>query len=50
MLFRSGNETVEFDDIVYATGFDAMTGAIVNVDITGKNGNTLKKKWEHGPL
>ena len=44
-----GDESVEFDDIVYATGFDAMTGAIVSVDITGKNGTTLKKKWEHGP-
>ena len=45
-----GNESIECDDIVYATGFDAMTGAIVNVDITGKNDTTLKKKWEHGPL
>ena len=45
-----GGETVGFDDIVYATGFDAMTGAIVSVDITGRNGTTLKKKWEHGPL
>ncbi|NBR67605.1 MAG: steroid monooxygenase [Actinobacteria bacterium] len=45
-----GDETVQFDDIVYATGFDAMTGAIVSVDITGRNGTTLKKKWEHGPL
>jgi cation diffusion facilitator CzcD-associated flavoprotein CzcO/acetyl esterase/lipase len=43
-------ESIEFDSIVYATGFDAMTGAIVNVDITGKNGLTLKKKWENGPL
>jgi len=43
-------ESREFDAIVYATGFDAMTGAIVNVDITGKNGITLKKKWESGPL
>ena len=45
-----GNESIECDDIVYATGFDAMTGAIVNVDITGRNNATLKKKWEHGPL
>jgi cation diffusion facilitator CzcD-associated flavoprotein CzcO/acetyl esterase/lipase len=45
-----GGESKEFDAIVYATGFDAMTGAIVNVDITGKNGVTLKKKWENGPL
>ncbi len=45
-----GDESKEFDVIVYATGFDAMTGALVNVDITGKNGLTLKKKWENGPL
>ena len=45
-----GDESKDFDAIVYATGFDAMTGAIVNVDITGKNGVTLKKKWENGPL
>jgi cation diffusion facilitator CzcD-associated flavoprotein CzcO/acetyl esterase/lipase len=42
--------TFEFDVIVFATGFDAMTGAIVNVDITGTDGITLKEKWEHGPL
>ena len=45
-----GEREYGFDIIVYATGFDAMTGAIVNVDITGRNGNTLKRKWEHGPL
>lgn len=39
----------EFDAIVLATGFDAMTGAIVNVDIRGKNGVELKDKWEAGP-
>ena len=33
----------------YATGFDAMTGAIVGVDITGDDGVTLKDKWAHGP-
>jgi acetyl esterase/lipase/cation diffusion facilitator CzcD-associated flavoprotein CzcO len=45
-----GSESMDFDVIVYATGFDAMTGAIVSVDITGKDGLTLKKKWENGPL
>jgi acetyl esterase/lipase/cation diffusion facilitator CzcD-associated flavoprotein CzcO len=44
-----GDESHDFDAIVYATGFDAMTGAIVSVDITGKDGVTLKKKWEFGP-
>jgi cation diffusion facilitator CzcD-associated flavoprotein CzcO/acetyl esterase/lipase len=43
-------ESFEFDAIVYATGFDAMTGAIVGVDITGRDGVTLKEKWDHGPL
>jgi cation diffusion facilitator CzcD-associated flavoprotein CzcO/acetyl esterase/lipase len=42
-------EAFEFDAIVYATGFDAMTGAIVNVDITGRDGLTLKEKWAGGP-
>jgi cation diffusion facilitator CzcD-associated flavoprotein CzcO/acetyl esterase/lipase len=43
-------ESFEFDAIVLATGFDAMTGAIVGVDITGKNGLSLKQKWADGPL
>ncbi|MFM2078495.1 MAG: hypothetical protein RJA49_2385, partial [Actinomycetota bacterium] len=43
------DESMEFDAIVYATGFDAMTGAIVSVDITGRDGLTLKDKWANGP-
>ena len=46
----TANESFEFDAIVYATGFDAMTGAIVGVDITGRDGLTLKEKWAHGPV
>ncbi len=42
-------ESLEFDVIVMATGFDAMTGAIVSVDITGRDGSTLKEKWAAGP-
>ena len=42
-------ESFEFDAIVYATGFDAMTGPIVSVDITGRDGLTLKEKWRDGP-
>ncbi len=44
-----GTESFEFDAIVLATGFDAMTGAIVNVDITGRDGVTIADKWAHGP-
>lgn len=39
----------EFDAIIYATGFDAMTGAIVSVDVRGRGGLELKKKWADGP-
>lgn len=44
-----GSESLPFDAIVYATGFDAMTGALVAVDITGRDGQTLKQKWADGP-
>ncbi len=39
----------EFDSIVFATGFDAMTGAIVAVDIEGRDGLGLEEKWATGP-
>ena len=39
----------QFDAIVFATGFDAMTGAIVAVDIRGRDGITLAGKWAEGP-
>ena len=44
-----GTEHLEFDAVVFATGFDAMTGAIVGVDITGRDGATLRDAWEYGP-
>ncbi len=37
------------DDLVFATGFDAMTGALTRIEITGATGETLKRKWEAGP-
>ncbi len=42
-------EHLEFDAVVFATGFDAMTGAIVGVDITGRDGASLRTAWEDGP-
>jgi cyclohexanone monooxygenase len=46
---RTTNAEYEFDSIVFATGFDAMTGALLNIDIRGRDGVTLKEKWEGGP-
>jgi cyclohexanone monooxygenase len=39
-----------FDDLVFATGFDAMTGALLGVDITGRGGATLREAWAAGPV
>ncbi len=46
---ETAEQTIEIDVLVYATGFDAMTGALVSVDITGRNGLTLAQKWADGP-
>jgi cyclohexanone monooxygenase len=37
------------DSLVFATGFDAMTGALLKVDIRGRGGRTLRAKWADGP-
>ncbi|MBW7970731.1 NAD(P)/FAD-dependent oxidoreductase [Bradyrhizobium sp. BR 10289] len=39
----------EVDALVMATGFDAMTGSVAKIDITGRGGLTLNRKWEEGP-
>jgi len=44
---RSGDR--DFDIIVYATGFDAITGAYDHIDIRGTGGQTLREKWRDGP-
>ena len=45
----TASRSFEFDAIVFATGFDAMTGAIVGVDIKGRGGVALAAKWADGP-
>ena len=37
------------DSIVFATGFDAMTGALLKIDIRGRGGASLADKWAAGP-
>ncbi|CAF2704513.1 unnamed protein product [Rotaria sp. Silwood2] len=46
---RIQEKTYEVDDIVFATGFDAMTGALLKIDIRGSSGKTLQDKWAEGP-
>ena len=41
----------ELDVIIYATGFDAMTGALNSIDVRGRGGASLREFWtEEGPL
>ncbi|GAC1631522.1 MAG: NAD(P)/FAD-dependent oxidoreductase [Nevskia sp.] len=42
-------EEYPVDDLVFATGFDAMTGALLGVDIRGRRGRSLREKWSAGP-
>src|SRR5436189_122215 len=37
------------DSLVFAIGFDAMTGALLGMDIRGRRGQTLREKWAAGP-
>ena len=42
-------EAIDLDIIIYATGFDAITGAFKNIEISGENGQKLDEKWKDGP-
>ena len=46
---ETAREHFEFDAIVFATGFDALTGAVTSVDIRGRDGTELRNKWAQGP-
>lgn len=42
------NGTVECDVIVFATGYEAMTGSLLKINIQGRNGQTIQEKWANG--
>lgn len=47
---RTSDAEYEFDMIIYATGFDAITGAFDRIDIRGAGGVSLKDKWAEQPV
>ncbi|HCN71121.1 MAG TPA: cyclohexanone monooxygenase, partial [Pusillimonas sp.] len=47
-LLEDGTE-YELDTIIFATGFDAMTGAMNRINPVGRNGRRLKDEWAAGP-
>lgn len=46
---RTTERDYDFDIIVYATGFDAITGSFDHIDIRGRDGLTLREKWFDNP-
>ena len=46
---KVGDQAYAFDCLVFATGFDAMTGSLNKIDIRGIDGQSLKDKWSAGP-
>jgi len=46
---RTTAQEYPLDVIVFATGFDAMTGSLLKIDIQGRNGVQLKEAWYAGP-
>ena len=46
---KTSDAEYEFDIIIYATGFDAITGSFDRIDIRGVDGLRLKDKWTGGP-
>jgi cation diffusion facilitator CzcD-associated flavoprotein CzcO len=47
---RTTARQIDLDVIVYATGFDAMTGSFTRIDIRGPRGDTLAERWRNGPV
>ena len=46
----AGGVEYPVDAIVFATGFDAMTGTLTRIDIRGEGGQSLAEAWQDGPV
>ncbi len=46
---RTAEREYELDALVFATGFDAMTGALLSIDVRGRGGLELREAWAAGP-
>jgi cation diffusion facilitator CzcD-associated flavoprotein CzcO len=45
---KTSEKEWDFDYIVCATGFDALTGGLLSMNMQGRNGSKLRDKWEDG--
>ena len=48
LIMENGDEH-QLDAIVFATGFDTVTGTLIKMNLHGKDGQSLAEKWQHGP-
>ncbi|MFJ8752343.1 flavin-containing monooxygenase [Streptomyces sp. NPDC102441] len=46
---RTENDEFEIDDIIFATGYDGMTGSFTSVDVRSRSGVSIKEHWADGP-
>lgn len=46
---RAGGREYSLDCLIFATGFDAMTGSLTRIDIRGRGGQGLGEAWAEGP-
>ncbi|HEY3794637.1 MAG TPA: hypothetical protein VGM09_22670, partial [Bradyrhizobium sp.] len=47
---KTGGREYPLDILILATGFDSGTGAMLKVDVRGKNGQHFRDKWADGPI
>ncbi len=47
---KTSDAEYPLDAIVFATGFDAVTGPLLNIDIRGRDGQSLREEWADGPV
>lgn len=45
---KTTSQEIELDSLILATGYDGLTGAMLAVDVTGRNGISLREKWRDG--
>lgn len=45
---RTAAGEVELDDLIFATGYDGLTGALLAFDVVGRGGRTINEKWAAG--
>jgi cation diffusion facilitator CzcD-associated flavoprotein CzcO len=45
---KTRNQEIELDTLIFATGYDGLTGAMLAIDVRGRGGQSLKDKWRDG--